>query len=493
MITLSLVLIPLFAGIFAFFLKGAAIRRYLLLGTSLIHIALCVLTWNLPEKPVLGGWFEIDQLGLIILSITSVLFLLVSFYAEGYLEREPSGPKLDYEKNYVFQNEPQAVFVGCLLIFFAMMTLVAISQHLGIMWVAIESTTLASAPLIYFHRHHRSLEAAWKYLLICSVGIALALLGNYFLIIAGAASGREAAPMLVAEVIRRASSLNHLWLKAAFIFFLVGYGTKMGLAPMHTWLPDAHSEAPSPISALLSGALLNCAFLILLRTHQICIAAGMGSFSSDLLLVFGLISMGWAAVFIVRQSDYKRLLAYSSVENMGILSFGAGLGGAGLSGAFLHLINHSFTKAMLFMVAGNILAACRSKRVGGVRGLKRLIPVSGWLWILGFLAISGIPPFGIFLSKFTIVLAAIHERQYLAVAFFLLNLAMIFVGMANVFPRMFLGDPKKEVADEIQTEGKLLTVPPAILLLMVLLMGLYVPSFIGNAISQASLFVAGQP
>jgi hydrogenase-4 component F len=199
----------------------------------------------------------------------------------------------------------EAHFAAWLLGFQAAMSLVTVSQHFGLMWVAVEATTLLSAPLIHYHRHRRSLEATWKYLLICSVGIAVALLGTYFLS-AAASSGSAAVPLFFRRL--AAARLNAQWLKAAFILLLVGYGTKMGLAPLHTWLPDAHSEAPSPVSALLSGALLNCAFLAILRIHGVCAAAGLGDFSRQLLLILGLASMAVAAAFILGQTDYKRLL-----------------------------------------------------------------------------------------------------------------------------------------------------------------------------------------
>ena len=272
------------------------------------------------------------------------------------------------KKGFCLSNAPEAIFTACILFFLGTMTLVHISRHFGFIWVAMEATTLVSAPLIYFHRHHRSLEATWKYLLICSVGIAIALLGNFFLAIAASNSART-IPLLIDDLIANASQLNIPWVKAAFIFFLVGYGTKMGLAPMHTWLPDAHSEAPSVVSALLSGALLNCAFVGILRAFQVCAAAGQIVFAQDLLVLFGLVSMACAAIFIIGQADYKRMLAYSSVEHMGILALGVGLGGSAVFGAMLHAINHSLTKATLFLVAGNIVSIYKSKIASDVSGL----------------------------------------------------------------------------------------------------------------------------
>ncbi len=247
--------------------------------------------------------------------------------------------------------------------------------------------------------------------------------------------------LTIDDLMAHAGSLNPLWLKAAFLFFLVGYGTKMGLAPLHTWLPDAHSEAPSVVSALLSGALLNCAFLTILRGHSLLSAAGLAVFSSDLLVLFGLLSMVVAAVFILGQADFKRMLAYSSVEHMGILSLGIGIGGAATFGALLHAVNHSLTKAMLFLAAGNILALYRTKSTTRVRGVLRTLPATGVLWLAGFLAIVGSPPFGPFLSELTILKGMLDAGRPLVAVAYLSALAIVFVGMATIFLRMAYGPP----------------------------------------------------
>jgi len=389
----------------------------------------------------------LDALGMLFLCITSFLFLMASIYSMAYLIREGKRKhhKKGFEEDDIFQDAPEAVFIGCLLFFLGSMTLVTMSQHFGVLWVAMELTTLVTAPLIYFHRHHRSLEATWKYLLICSVGIALALLGNLFLAIAGsdmAELGRKDVPLFINKLIQNGGNLSIPWLKAAFLFFLVGYGTKMGLAPFHTWLPDAHSEAPSVVSALLSGALLNCAFLSILRIHQVSISAGLAYFSEQLLLLFGLVSILFASFFILGQTDYKRMLAYSSIEHMGILAMGVGLGGAAIFGAMFHAINHSFIKALLFFTAGNILSVYRTKSVNDVEGVLKEMPVSGFLWLLGFLAINGSPPFGAFVSEFIILKSALDQGHYYIAAFYLAVLAIIFLGMGIIVLHMVGGKTK---------------------------------------------------
>lgn len=437
-----------------------------------------------------------DALGLVFLSITSVLFFIASIYAFGYLHREvinSRSPRSDFVEGVLFSNAPERVFVGCMLMFLAAMTLVTISQNMGLLWVAVESTTLASAPLIYFHRHHRSLEATWKYLLLCSVGIALALLGTFFVSTAASGSGDGlGTSLIVGDLVRAGSSLQTQWLKAAFILLLVGYGTKMGLVPLHSWLPDAHSESPSVVSALMSGALLNVAFLGILRTYQVVAAAGLAAFAQQLLVILGLVSMGVAGVFIIGQKDYKRMLAYSSVEHMGILALGVGIGGAAVFGSIFQAVNHSLAKGLLFLVAGNVLALYRTTSVRGVRGMLRMLPVSGPLWLAGFFAIAGLPPFGSFFSEFTILQAALARGYVLVSVLYLMFLALVFIGMSGAVLSMAQGEPWHQPAKP-QREAALAVLPPAMLALGALLMGLYVPPILNTTLhNAANLLVAGQ-
>jgi hydrogenase-4 component F len=497
----TLLLTSAVAGLMAFVLRPNWPRRALLLLAAAAHATLVAACWVRQPAPVVSGWMAVDAASLLFLSVTSVLFLATALYAVGYLAHEArSGKHHDEEEEEPpFVNFPEAAFAGCLLLFLATMTLVAVSRHLGLMWVGVEATTLASAPLIYFHRHHRSLEATWKYLLICSVGIALALLGNFFVAVAARSVGGPTIHLTIDDLVAHAGSLNPLWLKAAFLFFLVGYGTKMGLAPLHTWLPDAHSEAPSVVSALLSGALLNCAFLTILRAHTLLSAADLAKFSSDLLVLFGLISMAVAAVFILGQADFKRMLAYSSVEHMGILSLGVGIGGVAAFGAMLHAVNHSLTKAMLFLAAGNILALYRTKSTTRVRGVLRTLPVTGVLWLAGFLAIAGSPPFGPFLSELTILKGIFDAGRPGVAAAYLAALAIVFVGMATIFLRMAYGPPPGSMADAagvapdasgtqpFARREPLWSVAPAMMLgLAVLALGVYIPPRFTDLMHQAA-------
>ena len=281
----------------------------MLIFAALLHSACVFSFWKFKPVMSLNGFLGLDALGLLVLSVISVLFLMVSFYLMGYFKDE--------------SELSHRIFIGFLLFFLSFMTLVTVSRHFGLLLIGIEATTLSSVPLINFVQTRQSIEATWKFLMICLIGIALALLGTYFLAVAGLDNVQS---LFIDKLLDHAKELSLPWLKMSVIFLLIGCGTKMGLAPMHTWLPDAHSQAPSPISALLSGCLLNCAFLSILRVGQVCHAAGQTPFFSSMLILLGIISMGVAFVFILGQEDYKRMFAYSSVEHMGILAIGIGLG-----------------------------------------------------------------------------------------------------------------------------------------------------------------------
>ena len=308
--------------------------------------------------------------------------------------------------------------------------------------------------------------------------------------------------MTIDSLLAHADELRAVWLRGAFILLLVGYGTKMGLAPLHTWLPDAHSEAPSSISALLSGALLNCAFLAILRVYSVLAAAGLGSFGQELLVVFGLISLAVAAVFILGQADFKRMLAYSSVEHMGILALGAGLGGLAGFGTMLHAVNHSLTKAMLFLAAGNILAYFHTKSTHRAQGVLRVLPVTGVLWLAGFMAIGGSPPFGLFLSELTILQGAIRTGCIWTAVGYLAGLAVIFVGMSSIVLKMVYGEPSPCTCCPEEDDAQPTAVPPAgpreplwsiappaLLGLAVLILGVYIPPGLTELLEQAAMAV----
>jgi hydrogenase-4 component F len=486
---LTLIIVPFLAAAFSFLIRNEILRRALLVCTALFHTAVTAALWAGLLKPTGWRWLALDPPGLLFLGTTSVLFLAASFYAVGYLRSQPKGMHKDTAEDSLFSNASEAVFCACAEVFLGTMSIVSMSQHLGFIWVAMEATTLATAPLIYFHRHSRSLEATWKYLLLCSVGISFALLGNFFMVAASAGS-REPVSFILGDIAKPGVTFDPLWLKAAFIFFLVGYGTKMGLAPMHTWLPDAHSEAPSVVSALLSGALLNCAFLGIFRTYQVCLAHELGGFCRELLLAFGFVSLIWAAVFILRQKDYKRMLAYSSVEHMGILAIGVGVGGDAIYGSMLHAMGHSLGKGALFMTAGNMVARFKTKAVSEVKGVLAVMPRTGTLWLAGLLAITGIPPFSIFLSKFIIARAMLEQGHVLAAGVFLAALVLIAVGMSSAMLKMACGcTDDARILEEKSGENLLVTLPPAVLLAASLALGICIPPFLDQVLNAITVML----
>ncbi len=475
----ALVLLPALAGVLAFFARSARVRANTLLGGALTHALLtAVVAWRRPG-PMLGGWLQLDAIGLLFLAIVSVLFLVVVLYLG--VRRTPD------------EQRPERTFAACLLWFAASMSLVTISHHLGLLWAAVEATTLASAPLIYHHHSRRSLEAAWKYLLICSVGIALALMGTFLLALSAAGGAvPHGDPLLLQRLVAAGPRLDGPVLRAAFVFLLVGYGTKMGLAPLHTWLPDAHSEAPSPASALLSGALLNCAFLALLRGWQVVAAAGMQAFAARWLVLFGLLSMALAGALILGQRDYKRMLAYSSVEHIGILALGLGAGGGAAFGVLLHALNHSLAKGLLFLTAGNILLAYDTKSSRNVRGVLSARPLTGVLWLAGFLAIAGMPPFGLFLSEFSILRALLDQQRFLVATLFLALLAVVFAGLSSIMLRMAQGKPSEVVPVPGRERWNTL-LSPALLAVAVLLLGLYLPPQLDRLLHDAAAILQAAP
>ncbi len=456
----GLVILPLLGALAALLLPSNRHRPLVLPVFATIHLAMALYLIVHTPPPSHGGWIFLDPLGKIILLTCSVIFAFCAYYAVGYLAGR--------------QERSNRVLCIGLLVCLSAMTLATVAHHLGLLWVAIETTTLAMAPLIYFNRNARSIEATWKYMLICSVGIALALLGLFFLAYSTIVAGLEPT-LLLQPLILNAKQLSPAWLHAAFVFLLVGFGTKMGLAPLHTWKPDAYGEAPGLVGALLAGGLVNCAFLGIIRAYQVSIATGTSGFFQDTLVVMGLVSMAFAAVFMVGQSDFKRMLAYSSVEHVGILAVAIGLGKGALFGALLHLINNGLTYGVLFLSSGNIHRSYGSKSCDVVRGAIRRLPWSGGLFLAGFIAITGSPPFAPFVSEFTIVSSAFGQREYLIGIVFLVFLAVIFIGMASTVLPLVMGTepeglPKTEYRDSFLTVA-----PPLLLMGLVLMLGVWLP------------------
>ncbi len=430
-----------------------------------------------------GGWLFLDPLSAYHLGVLLMVFLLGSVHARGYFsdEHELSHFPLRTARRF------GALWFGAL----AAMVLVLLSNNLGIMWVGIEASTLLTAFLICLHNTRTSLEATWKYLLMCSVGVAFAFMGTLLVASSAVESGTTGAHALAWTRLRDvAGSLDPLPLQLGFLFLLVGYGTKAGLAPMHNWLPDAHSQAPSPVSALFSGFLLNGALYCILRYLPIVEAApGLHGFGTSLLVFFGLVSILVAAAFIVHQEDCKRLLAYSSVEHLGIIALGAGLGPAGAAAGLFHLLNHSMAKSLAFFSAGRLGQMYGTHDLSRMKGVLRASPLWGTGLFAGLLALIGLAPFSIFISEFRIVQAAIDTRRLWTVVLFLVGTSIVFAGALRHAMAMAWEEPPRLPAPRPGSPLDLALVVTILTALLVL--GLVMPASLRAAIDAAVRVLQG--
>jgi len=341
-----------------------------------------------------------------------------------------------------------------------------------------------------------SLEAAWKYIIISSFGVTIALVGTLFLYFAASdLSGSPTQHLTWSFLFSHAGGLSAQSLRLAFLLALIGYGTKVGLAPMHTWLPDAHSEAPSPASAMLSAALLNTGMYAIIRFQALTHAQLGTHYAARILLIFGFASVIVGALFIVLRGNYKRLFAYSSVEHMGIIAIALGFGGVlGLYGALLHTLTHAIGKAVLFLTSGDIVLRYRTRLVDEVRGVLSVTPLTGAMLLLGALAVAGSPPFGLFLSEFTIVRAGLQRSSVVVVAALLVLLAVVFVALVGAVADMALGgSPERPTDGPVYAErsGRLLAAAPLVVgLALLLVLGVWIPGGLNHLIMHSILTVS---
>jgi hydrogenase-4 component F len=441
-----------------------------------IVIVWCVFTGGPVQA--FGELFYVDALSAYHLGIMTIVFVASTIYAWQYFIREMHSGHITMRGVHQYGG----LWCGAL----AAMTLVLISNNLGIMWVGIEATTLLTAFLICIPVKPASLEATWKYLMICSIGVAFAFLGT--LMVAASASGLRLSlseTLLWTKLRTVAFSLNPMLLKAGFLCLLVGYGTKSGLAPMHTWLPDAHSQAPAPVSAIFSGFMLNAALYCVIRYVPIVEATtGLAGWGLQLLVLFGIVSIIVAAAFIIFQRDVKRLLAYSSVEHMGIITLGLGLGGLGTFAALFHTLNHSICKTLAFFAAGRLGQMYGTHDMTKMSGSLRSAPVWGAGLFGSLLALIGVAPFAIFISEFQVLKAAMDSHAILALILFLAGCSVAFVGALRHAIAVAWGDPAPTVEPERAGKIEMLLVwaPLAILLIL----GLWMPRPLSNILSQAA-------
>jgi hydrogenase-4 component F len=422
MITIfAFLILPLVGTALTGWSRSAGFNHRVTLAAGVAHLLASLFCLVTRQNPFPAGWWlAVDPLAAFFLTILSHTFVLVTLYSPGFLRRM-QGTEYDRSKR---------LFYAALNFYLLANTLVMIVQQFALLWVVMELTTFSVVPLIFFYRTKESLEAVWKYLFLVSLGLVFLFIGVLFLGLA-AHNIADYAGFVVPRMAQAAPQLTPVWLKASFIFALVGLSAKIGLAPMHPADIDATANAPAPIAALMAGSLRSTALLALLRFYQVVSLSEVRPFAQRLLIFGGLLSLGVATVYIWRNRNYKRLLAYSSVEHLGIITLGVGIGGVALLGALLHLLFNSFGKAALFFMAGNIHRGYGSRQIESITGLLRRLPWSGLVWAVAFFYIVGTPPFGIFFSELLILRGMIEGANWLSLSLFVALLFVIFIGMSR--------------------------------------------------------------
>jgi hydrogenase-4 component F len=468
-----LIVVPLVGAVVAALWPDDRTRPWWLPVVGGAHVTICL--WLLVNPPVVApdDWMGFDPLARAVLPAVSLLFFVCAVYAVKYLE--------------IRRDRPNRVFVAMLLTVLGLMSAGHQARHLGLLWIGTEAVTLAAVPLLHFNDTPRAFEATWKYLLVGGTGIALSLLGSLCL---GYASlhGGGGGDMTFVALTAQGAGLSLPWVQIAWVLVLVGYGTKMGLAPMHTWKPEAYGEAPGIIGAILAGGVTTVAFTAILRVRAVVGAAGAGPIADRTLLVIGLFSMLVAAVFLLATRDFKRMLGYSSVEHMGILSIGASLGPAGVTAALFHVWSNGLTKGALFLSAANIHRAAGSASMDDVRGASVLTPRSAAMFVAGMFAVTATPPFGPFFSELRVIRAALGSGHGAAVAMFLGCLLLAFFGITRVVFAIVDGRPKRsaQAGHRRLTESAGIIVPPLVFLGLSLGLGLFTPPVLQEAWSAAA-------
>jgi hydrogenase-4 component F len=467
-----LIVLPLLGAALAALWPNNRTRPWLLPVFGLMHFALALWLFIHPPVVVPGAWLGFDPLARAVLPGVSLLFLVCAAYGVPYLS--------------IREARPNRVFVALLLTVLALLSAGHQARHLGLLWIATEAVTLAAVPLLHFNGTPRAFEATWKYLLVGGTGIALSLLGSFCLGYASLYSG-GVGDLTFTTLTAQGATLSRPWVLTAWVLLLAGYGTKMGLAPMHTWKPDAYGEAPGIVGAILAGGVTTVAFTAILRVRAVIGAASEGRIADRTLLVIGLFSMLVAALFLLGTRDFKRMLAYSSVEHMGILSVGAAFGGAGVAAALFHVWSNGLTKGALFLSAGNIRRAAGSPSMDDVRGMSMLTPRSAAIFVTGMFAVTALPPFGPFFSELQVVRAGLASGHGAATAMFLGCLLLAFFGLTRVVFGIVDGRPRPttrtNVKRFVETAGVI--APPLALLGLSLWLGLFTPAILREAWAAA--------
>ena len=457
----AVLVIPALAAALLVMLPGYRVTAVLnVLAALLTFLAAVSLFFGRPQST---SYLLVDDLNNVFIVLTTFVGLTTSVFSASYIGHELEIGRLTPQ----FLRFYHAMYQ---LLMFAM-NLALLANNIGVMWVAIELATLTTVLMVGIYRTHEALEAAWKYFILGSVGIALALFGTILVYMAARpVIGEGFDAMIWTVLITRASAFDPALLNVAFVFLLLGYGTKVGLAPLHAWLPDAHAEGPTPISAVLSGLLLNVALYALLRFKMLLAVNPAALAPGPLMVTMGLVSLVFAAFMLYRRRDIKRMFAYSSIEHMGIITFAFGMGGplANFAG-LLHMTMHSLTKSAIFFAVGHIAQVKGTQRIADMGGLTETNPVLGWGLVLGVVAIAGLPPLGIFMSEFLIVTSTFARAPWLA----LVLVAGILIGVAALFLRLnaiAFGNPRGSTAKAEASYAPMFTH-----LALVFVAGIYMP------------------
>lgn len=464
-LTIALALAPALAILLILAVRRARVAEFLNLLASAVSLVsiVTILALNQDNTAVFwGGYVIIDGLGTWTILCAAIVYFLASIYAVGYMR--------------LLNEEQRLPRFYAMFAAFGLSTLIGpMMNNAGLYWIAIELTTLISTFLVAFEHEAASIEAAWKYIIVVSAGISLALLGTVLFYWSGTFVLGPSYDMTWGALEGVAPQLNPSLVSLSFLLVLIGYGTKVGLAPMHTWLPDAHSEGPAPVSALLSGALLNTAMIGIVRYLVVADAAGIGALARGTFIGLGAFSLLIAALFIVRQKGIKRLMAYSSVEHMGVIALGFGFGGPlGIAGALYHMLSHSLNKSAMFFGAGSVMRLYETKRILSIRNVLRNLPTLGALWLAGAIAITGAPPFALFLSELTIIRAGLAQSHYAVVSLLGVLLIVIFVGFLNHFRRMYFEASTQE-ARKLSPVSVWCMLPMWLAIVPLLVMGVWWP------------------
>jgi hydrogenase-4 component F len=482
-----IIAVPVILIIFSLFIRKIKLLGIVnAFGYLFILAALALFLKDFLAKGVssinLWGWVYIDPLSAFFLLTTVVVSLAASIYSIGYINSEIEEGKISIRK--------ARGYFQLFNLFSLTMLIVPLLNNLALVWIAIEMTTLISAFLVGFHNVKESIEAAWKYIIICSVGITFALLGIIFFYYT---SSKDAGIKSLEWVSMLSGSgmFDPKIVKLALVFIFVGYGTKAGLAPMHNWLPDAHSQALSPVSGLLSGVLIKISLYAILRFVMLANLSIGYAYSSRLFILFGLISIVIAGAFILVQKDLKRLLAYSSVENIGLISLGLGFGPfGGIFAALLQAFNHAVTKALIFFCAGEAVRSYRTNNMNEMHGMIKLMPFTGIAIFLGFFALVGMPPFSIFISKLLILISAFEGKYYFVAALMFIFIAIAFAGLLYHISRVVLG--KAPQGMPAQKEPLSAKISFLFLGIFILGLGLKIPDFLLNLLVRCQQLILGQ-